>query len=282
MTLAELRGFDPSFSIVGPLFYGNGTAHSVAGFVPLPSEYSNARSRDATDFAALGRVEHDSRTQSPFGTLRSFIRVDSFYGSNGSAALGSLGSQATTFNTTAGSSASHESTIVNRAFIQFAGLTAGRAQSMFYFFADAINYKSLRGSNAVVTLLAYTMPFGNGFSATRGGSARPARRDWQHYRQQDGGAGHGQRHFGDFLPGAAGGRAGAGNRRQSPSRPALGAAQLSAAAHQIRASLFGSTALTTPPTAYAFPALTSNSLWFRGPGGTTVNARLRLHRLDQQ
>ena len=174
MTLAELRGFDPSFSIVGPLFYGNGTAHSVAGFVPLPSEYSNARSRDATDFAALGRVELDSRTQSPFGTLRSFIRVDSFYGSNGSAALGSIGSQATTFNTTAGSSASHESTIVNRAFIQFAGLTAGRAQSMFYFFADAINYK--RGSNAVVTLLAYTMPFGNGFSATLSAEDQPDRR----------------------------------------------------------------------------------------------------------
>jgi len=176
MTLAELRGFDPSFSIVGPLFYGNGTAHSVAGFVPLPSEYSNARSRDATDFAALGRVEHDYRTQSPFGTLRSFIRVDSFYGSNGSAALGSLGSQATTFNTTAGSSASHESTIVNRAFIQFAGLTAGRAQSMFDFYADAINYKSLRGSNAVVTLLAYTMPFGNGFSATLSAEDQPDRR----------------------------------------------------------------------------------------------------------
>ena len=38
MTLAELRGFDGSFSIVGPLFCGNGTAHSVAGFVPLPSD----------------------------------------------------------------------------------------------------------------------------------------------------------------------------------------------------------------------------------------------------
>jgi Porin subfamily len=162
--------------VSGPLFYGNGTAHSVAGFVPLPSEYSNARSRDATDFAALGRVELDSRTQSPFGTLRSFIRVDSFYGSNGSAALGSLGSQATTFNNNSGSSASRESTIVNRAFIQFAGLTVGRAQSMFDFYADAINYKSLRGCNAVVTLLAYTMPFGNGFSATLSAEDQPDRR----------------------------------------------------------------------------------------------------------
>lgn len=164
MALAELRGFDPSYSIVGPLFYGNGAPHRGAGFVPLPSEYSNARSRDATDFAALGRVELDARTQSPWGALRSFIRVDSFYGSNGSAALGSLGSQAATFNTTAGTSASRETTIVSRAFIQFAGLTAGRAQSMFDFYADAYNFKSLRGSNAVVSLLAHTAPFGNGFS----------------------------------------------------------------------------------------------------------------------
>ena len=34
---AELRGFDPSFSIVGPLFYGNGAQHLGAGFVPSPS-----------------------------------------------------------------------------------------------------------------------------------------------------------------------------------------------------------------------------------------------------
>ena len=32
MALAELRSFDPSFSIVGPLFYGNGAPHLGAGF----------------------------------------------------------------------------------------------------------------------------------------------------------------------------------------------------------------------------------------------------------
>src|SRR5207302_8434328 len=106
LALFEARGFDPSFSIVGPLFYGNGAQHLGAGFVPTPTEFSNARSRDAIDFAALGRVELDARTQSPWGTLRSFVRVDAFYGSNGSAALGSLGQQLTAFNTTAGTSAS--------------------------------------------------------------------------------------------------------------------------------------------------------------------------------
>src|ERR1019366_6824850 len=42
LVLGELRGFNPSFSIVGPLFYGNGAQHLGTGFVPLPSQYSNA------------------------------------------------------------------------------------------------------------------------------------------------------------------------------------------------------------------------------------------------
>ena len=82
LALTELRGFDPSFSIVGPLFYGNGAQHLGAGFVPLPSEYSNARSRDATDFAALGRVELELQDPVALGRLavvhssRRFLRVE--------------------------------------------------------------------------------------------------------------------------------------------------------------------------------------------------------------
>jgi hypothetical protein len=67
MVLTELRGFDPSFSISGTNFYANGTPHPGVGFVPSVGQYSNARSRDAFSFAALGRVELDTRTQSPWG-----------------------------------------------------------------------------------------------------------------------------------------------------------------------------------------------------------------------
>jgi len=42
-----------------------------------------------------------------------------------------LESQAATFNATAGTSAARETTIVSRAFIQFAGLTAGRIDVRF-------------------------------------------------------------------------------------------------------------------------------------------------------
>ena len=277
MALAELRSFDPSFSIVGPLFYGNGAPHLGAGFVPLPSQYSNARSRDATDFAALGRVELDARTQSPLGTLRSFIRVDSFYGSNGSAALGSLGSQATTFNTTAGTSASRETTLVSRAFVQFVGLTAGRTQSMFDFYADAINFKSLRGSNAIVTLFAYTATLGNGFSGTVSFEDQPDRRAAIGSTIASTTAAPiivGGISATSFQAQPAGSRVPEiiGNLRFD--QP-WGAVQLSAAAHQVRASLFGSTALATPPivpTAYAFPALISNSYGFALQGGLLLDA----------
>ena len=74
LALAELRGFDPSFTIVGPQFYANGAQHLGAGFVPSPSQYSNARSRDAIDYAALGRAELDARTRRPGAPCdRSFV-----------------------------------------------------------------------------------------------------------------------------------------------------------------------------------------------------------------
>ena len=47
---------------------------------------------------------------------------------------------------------------------------------MFDFYADAINFKSLRGSNAIVTLFAYTATLGNGFSGTVSFEDQPDRR----------------------------------------------------------------------------------------------------------
>ena len=73
-------------------------------------------------------------------------------------------------------SALRETTLVSRAFVQFVGLTAGRTQSMFDFYADAINFKSLRGSDAIVTLFAYTATLGNGFSGTVSFEDQPDRR----------------------------------------------------------------------------------------------------------
>ena len=137
---------------------GIGGAGGAPGLIP-------GVSRDAVAWAALGRVELDARTQSPWGTVRSFIRVDSYFGSGAVANTGAL-SNAVLGNPALGTQAARESTVLNKAFIQFAGLTMGRIQSMFDFYADAATYSGLRGSNQTVNGLAYTATFGGGFSAT--------------------------------------------------------------------------------------------------------------------
>ena len=148
-------GQSPSTLTAGlgtPLFVvpGGGTGVTAA--------MRNARARDNYGLAALGRVELDARTATGYGTLRAFIRVDSSFGSSHSDGRGRM------TEVTAGALPAKEQTIVNKAFIQFAGLTAGRAQSMFDFYADAYNYESLRGSNASPALLAYTYTFGGPFT----------------------------------------------------------------------------------------------------------------------
>jgi hypothetical protein len=260
LVLGELRGFDPSYSIAGPSFYGRGVPQSSsgnpAGYRPGPAEYANARSRDAVYFSALGRVELDTRTSTPFGTLRTFSRIDAYWGSGGAAATGSLGTIAA--NQTAGNQLQRDTAIINKAFIQFAGLTAGRAQSFFDFYADAYNFGALRGSNATVGLLAYTATFGDGFSATLSFEDQASRRAAVL----------------STVSGFDGTPAGArvpdivGNVRLD--QP-WGSVQVSAAAHQVRSSLYENGALATTPTNYAFPALTNNSYGFAVQGGVMLN-----------
>ncbi len=52
------------------------------------------------------------------------------------------------------------------AFVQFGPITLVAHRSFFDFYADAINYGPIRGSDTVLNLLAYTATFGGGFSAT--------------------------------------------------------------------------------------------------------------------
>ena len=159
LVLAEARAFWP----VATTFSPN---------TGLPAV--NKNNRDRYGSSALGRLELDARTQTGYGTLRAFARIDSYYGTATTAATGNLGSAGPASVTSA--TASRETTIINKAFIQFAGITAGRAQSMFDFYADAYNWELLRGSNATTNLLAYTATFGGGFSATLSIEDETARR----------------------------------------------------------------------------------------------------------
>src|SRR3954447_23928007 len=174
LALFEARTFNTPHSIDDGFYSGSSPrilkaglgSFGAAGEGPSATDYRNARSRDNYGFGATGRVELDARTGTSYGALRGFLRVDSSFGSSSSSQTGALNQL---YNTTAGPFPAKEQTIVNKAFVQFAGLTAGRAQSMFDFYADTYNYEALRGSNASPALLAYTYTFGgpfSGFSAT--------------------------------------------------------------------------------------------------------------------
>jgi Porin subfamily len=115
--------------------------------------------QDQTGMRTRGRIEADVRTQTAWGTLRTFFRFEIDYNTgsyvNKSGSLANNGTGDTNFNP-----------YTDKGFIQFAGITAGRAQSMFDFYADNYGYQDIRGSDASVNLLAYTATFGGGFSAT--------------------------------------------------------------------------------------------------------------------
>ena len=170
LVLAEARTFNQNFNLTLP-YAGNGsgtaTAKGTATNLSLAG-YQNARNRDTFGMAALGRVELDARNATAWGTLRAFVRVDAYYGAGSTASTGSFGQSlgGNGVTTTSAASPSRYTTILNKAFIQFAGMTAGYAQSMFDFYADAYNFEGLRGSNATAALFAYTATFGGGFSAT--------------------------------------------------------------------------------------------------------------------
>ena len=179
----------------------------------------------------------------------SFVSNSSF-GSSTTAQTGALNQL---YNTTAGPFPAKEQTIVNKAFVQFAGLTAGRAQSMFDFYADAYNYEALRGSNASPALLAYTYTFAGPFS---GFSATISAEDGVSRREQIGSVvslqtvnGFGVPPIAAFFPGLPGGIPGGFSAFQAGQQiPDLvanlrvdqpwGSAQLSGAAHQLRTTLY--------------------------------------------
>lgn len=114
-------------------------------------------------FRARGRLNIDARTQTAYGTLRTFIRFEGTV-SNGTYGQG-INNEGPAFTGGRGGAGGNTFNI-DKGFIQFGPITAGRAQSFFDGYADDLNYGIIRGSDATVNLLAYTATFGGGFSAT--------------------------------------------------------------------------------------------------------------------
>src|SRR5690606_29129033 len=95
----------------------------------------------------------DVRTQTEYGTLRSYLRGGWQWSTN----------DAVTSN--------NNVTYFDRGFIQFAGFTFGKTESFFDFYPTPVySYQTgyLEGSSGGVgiNVLAYTAQFGNGLSAT--------------------------------------------------------------------------------------------------------------------
>jgi porin-like protein len=113
----------------------------------------NNRATNNSDFRARGYITADARNQTEYGTVRGYIAVGLSENEHG------------------GDVNASNSFSANRAFIQWAGFTFGRAQSFFDFYSSPATsywgaFPSSDTGDGGWFVMAYTAQFGNGFSAT--------------------------------------------------------------------------------------------------------------------
>jgi Porin subfamily len=116
----------------------------------------NNRTTNDLWYRVRGYITADARNQTEYGTVRGYLAVG--------ISTNEIFDPAQTFN-------------ANRAFIQWAGFTAGRAQSFFDFFSQAaIGYLGFTPNSDTGDggwdVLAYTAQLGNGFSASLSAETR--------------------------------------------------------------------------------------------------------------
>jgi hypothetical protein len=156
---------------------GTDTCLRVGGRARFEYQYTSSRSYagsvvggDNSGYRGLGRLNIDARTGTPYGTLRAFVRFEIMSATGGYIRSGTQERFGTAFGALGQDTFGRSQTGVNidKAFIQFAGITAGRASSFFDFYAHDLEFLGgTSGSDVASTnLLAYTATFGNGFSAT--------------------------------------------------------------------------------------------------------------------
>jgi hypothetical protein len=113
----------------------------------------NNRTTNNSDFRARGYITADARNQTEYGTVRGYIAVGLSENEHGGDVNASTAFSA------------------NRAFIQWAGFTFGRAQSFFDFYSNPAtsywgSFPSSDTGDGGWFVMGYTAQFGNGFSAT--------------------------------------------------------------------------------------------------------------------
>jgi hypothetical protein len=153
---------------------GSDTCLQLSGRVRADYQFATQRDSQSSTvgYRALLRFGMDARTQTEYGTVRAVARLTAER-RTGAANTGTGSRAATVINSTQteiGSFSGLQTQVnVDAAFIQFAGITAGRAPS---FFNDVVTIESWHGlhhsgvASGATNLLAYTASFGGGFSAT--------------------------------------------------------------------------------------------------------------------
>ena len=199
----------------------------------------NNRSTNNSDFRARGYITADARNQTEYGTVRGYIAVGISENEHGG--------DVTASNNFSG----------NRAFIQWAGFTFGRAQSFFDFYSNPATsywgaFPSSDTGDGGWFVMGYTAQFGNGFSATI--AAEAPRRTQLIANPLSLASSAPGNPFGGTDTGAFGGNNGAGayGGFQAPDvvgnlrvDQAWGSAQIMAAYHDVNPAYYGINAATS-------------------------------------
>jgi hypothetical protein len=214
---------------------GTDTCMRMSGYVQADYLYLSQERRDFDEFGMRARVRLnlDLRTATEWGLLRGYARLDWRRQSGVFEGLGQNGVDTFPFFGTSPAN----NLRLDLGYIQFGGLTAGRVQSFFDFWANDGIFTTLLGvSDTKTQVLAYTATFGGGFSATLALEDQQERRTLANLFPTGVPVG-----FvavpGTFTPVAisAGGTQVPDVVANLRVDQAWGAAQLSAAAHQVRA-----------------------------------------------
>ena len=269
----------------------SGRARLDIGYQPTDSR--SGGNGDTTGYIGLARINVDARTQTAYGTLRAFTRIQfaSRTGSTGGLRSGTQERIGSAFSATGQDQFGRAQQFVNtdKAFIQFAGLTAGRASSFFDFYAHDFEFAgaTLNSDVQSTNLLAYSTKFGEGFSATISLEDPTFRRNTIYSQTYVVGGGVAAAPS-PILVGAGGGintfqNFDVAQRNRMPDfvgvlryDAAWGSAQISAAVKEVNVgnTIAGTTALAAAPGFGGFSAITerpSNEYGWAVQGGVKIN-----------
>lgn len=165
---------------------GTDTCLKIGGFIRAEYEYVtggkvfvpaigggtliSSKNRDRTGYFVRGRIDLDARTQTAYGTLRTYVRYQADRASGAEFTNSGIGA-------TTQPQGSSSNTYLDKGFIQFAGITAGRVQSFFDFGADPYGFEGVATTDASSQVFAYTYTAAGGFSATISAEDPNVRRD---------------------------------------------------------------------------------------------------------